>query len=144
MWESFRARRQTAPSSSAPTLLASATQARASTLPGFPFSNFDAFHPDAKLLPQVGRFFDQPAGRRRVPALLQQLQRLGQPPASSGAWQNVLNARMATFKNETKQINAALADDPTAFVSTVYQESRDYNELVFASAVFGVQACTYS
>ena len=46
--------------------------------------------------------------------------------------------------NEARQINAALADNPPAFVRTVYQQSRDYNQLVFTSAVFGVQACTFS
>jgi hypothetical protein len=118
-------------------------EARESKLPGFPFTNFDAFHPDQTLLPQVGRFFDQPARRRLAPTLFQELQQLGQPPASSGAWQNVLNARRTVLRNEAKQTKAALADRPEAFVPTVYQQSRDYNELVFTSAVFGVQACTF-
>ena len=121
-----------------------ATQAKAVGLPGFPFSSFDPFHPDRNLLPQVGRFFDQPARRRLPPALLGELQKLGQPPASSGAWHNVLKARRALIRNETKQIKAALADDAPAFVRTVYQQARDYNQLVFTSAVFGVQACTFS
>jgi hypothetical protein len=119
-------------------------EARESKLPGFPFTNFDAFHPDQTLLPQVGRFFDQPTRRRLAPTLLQELQQLGQPPANSGAWQNVLNARRSVLSNEAKQTKAALADRPEAFVPTVYQQSRDYNELVFTSAVFGVQACTFT
>jgi hypothetical protein len=120
------------------------TQARASRLPGFPFSNFDPFHPDNKLLPRVGRFFDEPARRRLPLTLLRKLQRLGQPPASRRSWQNVLKAREAVLMNEAKQITAALADNPAAFVRTVYQQARDYNQLVFRSAVFGVQACTFS
>jgi hypothetical protein len=121
-----------------------ATQAKAARLPGFPFSSFDPFHPDRNLLPQVGRFFDQPARRRLPRGLLEELQKLGQPPASSGAWHNVLRSRRAQIMNETKQIRAALADDAPAFVRTVYQQARDYNQLVFTSAVFGVQACTFS
>jgi hypothetical protein len=46
--------------------------------------------------------------------------------------------------NETAQIKAALADNASAFVRTVYQQARDYNQLVLTSAVFGVQACTFS
>jgi hypothetical protein len=121
-----------------------ATEARASSLPAYPFSNFDPFHPDQTLLPQVGQFFDQTARRRLAPTLIQELRRLGQPPASSGAWQNVLDARAAVINNENKQDNAALAGNSTAFVRTVYQQSTDYNQLVFTSAVFGVQACTFS
>lgn len=121
-----------------------ATEAQARSLPGFPFSNFDPYHPDQKLLPQVGRFFDQPARRRLPRTLLQTLQKLGQPPASRDAWQRVLTARRTALANETRQTQAALTDNPTAFVRTVYQEARDYNQLVFMSAVFGVQACTFS
>jgi hypothetical protein len=121
-----------------------ATEAKAAGMPGFPFSTFDPFHPDSNLLPQVGRFFDQPARRRPPGALLKGLEKLGQPPASSTAWQNVLKARKVQIMNESAQIKAALADDAPAFVRTVYQQARDYNQLVFSSAVFGVQACTFS
>jgi hypothetical protein len=113
-------------------------------LPGFPFSSFDPFHPDKKLLPRVGRFFDQPARRRLPRELLAKLEKMGQPPASNAAWRNVLKARRAALAMETRQIKAALADDAPAFVRTVYQQARDYNQLVFTSAVFGVQSCTFS
>ena len=46
-----------------------ATAAKGAALPGFPFSNFDPFHPDRKLLPKVGRYFNQPA-RRGLPRAL--------------------------------------------------------------------------
>ena len=121
-----------------------ATEAKAKRLPGFPFSNFDPFHPDKTLLPKVGRFFDQPARRRLPRALLAQLQKLGQPPANRRAWDDVLAARRAALANETRQINAALADNAPTFVHTVYQSARDANQLVFTSAVFGVQSCTFS
>lgn len=120
-----------------------AAEAKAARLPGFPFSNFDPFDPDTSLLPQVGRFFDQPARRRLPPALVRQLEGLGQPPASRRAWRNVLTARRTVVSTETQQIKAALADDAPAFVRTVYQQSKDYNSLVFRSAVFGVQSCTF-
>ena len=121
-----------------------AEEAKALRMPQFPFSSFDPFHPDPNLLPQVGRFFAQPARRRLPGALLETLQKLGQPPASSGAWQNVLKARRKQLMNETAQIRTALADNAPAFVRTVYQQAKDYNQLVFTSAVFGVQACTFS
>ena len=119
------------------------TEAKAQTLPGFPFSNFDPFHPDPKLLPQVGQFFDQPARRRLPGALIRQLENLGHPPADSRAWDRVLTARRTLLSNEARQTKAALADDAPAFVRTVYQMASDYNRLVFRSAVFGVQSCTF-
>lgn len=121
-----------------------AAEQRAMRLPAFPFSNFDPFHPDPQVLPRVGRFFDQPARRRLPRALLARLKKLGQPAASRTAWQNVIEARGAVLSNETEQIRAALADNATAFVRTVYAQARDYNQLVFTSAVFGVQACVFS
>ena len=121
-----------------------ATEAKGRRLPGFPFSNFDPFHPAPNLLPQVGRFFDQPS-RRQLPAtLLQALNNLGEPPASSGPWRTVLNARRVLLMNETAQIKAALAGNAPTFVRTVYQQAKDYNKLVFTSAIFGVQSCTFS
>ena len=120
-----------------------ATATKASRLPGFPFPTFDPFHPDKQLLPQVGRFFDQPARRRLPSTLIQQLENLGPPPATRRAWNSVLAARRTLRSNETRQIKAALADDAPAFVRTVYQQSKDYNSLVFRSAVFGVQSCTF-
>ena len=121
-----------------------ASDARARRLGGFPFPSFDPFHPDPALLPKVGRFFDVPARHRLPRALLRTLQRLGGPPASGRAWRGVLQARRAVIANEDAQIKAALAGEGPAFVRTVYQQSRDYNGLVFASAVFGVQSCTFT
>jgi hypothetical protein len=121
-----------------------AEEAKAARMPQFPFSGFDPFHPDPNLLPQVGRFFAQPARRRLPRGLLETLHTLRQPPASSGAWQNVLKARRTQIMNENAQIKTALADNASGFVRTVYQQAKDYNQLVFTSAVFGVQACTFS
>jgi hypothetical protein len=121
-----------------------AIKAKAKSLPGFPFPSFDPFHPDQTLLPQVARFFDQPARRRLPLALLRQLENLAQPPTNWRAWRNVLTARHGLIMNETAQIKAALADNASAFVRTIYQQARDYNHLVLTSAVFGVQACTFS
>ncbi|HEX5191672.1 MAG TPA: hypothetical protein VFW09_02645 [Solirubrobacteraceae bacterium] len=119
-----------------------ATEARARRLPGFPFPSFDPFHPDPSLLPQVGRFFEKQV---RLPrALLRELKKLGQPSASRRAWHNVLKARQAVLTVHTEQIRAALDDNAPAFVRTVYRTSRAYNRLVFASAIFGVQSCTFS
>lgn len=114
------------------------------SLPPFPFSTFDPFHPDPRLLSQVGRFIEQPARRRLRRVLLAELERLGPPPASNEAWQNVLKARHAALANFTQRMRTALAGDAPAFVPAVYQQSTDYNQLVFTSAVFGVQSCTFT
>jgi hypothetical protein len=120
-----------------------ATEKKVQQLGDFPFSDFDPFNPDPQVLPQVGRFFNQPERRRLPSALLQKLGRLGKPPASRPAWQRVLDARGALIKNESKQIQAALANDGPQFVKTLYGQSRAFNQLVLASAAFGVQDCTF-
>jgi hypothetical protein len=119
-------------------------EANAAALPRFPFSTFDAFHPDKNLLPQVGRYFDQPAVRRQPRTLLAELKQLGVPPASSSAWRDVLNARQALLESEGTQIDTALAGNARAFVRAVSQQAQVYNRFVFTSAVFGVQSCTFS
>lgn len=121
----------------------SATQAKADKQPPFPFSSFDPFHPDPSLLPQVGQFFNAPARRSLPTGLLHTYVALGKPPANRSAWRAALRARRALLANESQQIKAALADDGTAFVKTVYAQSRAYNELVFRSAVFSDPPCTF-
>jgi hypothetical protein len=120
-----------------------ATKARSVQLPGFPFPTFDPFHPDKALLPRVGRYFDQGTRHRLPQELLTQLERLGPPPRDGSPWQNVLNARRSVLKAEAVQIKAALAGNASAFVRTVYEQAAVYNRLVFTSAVFGVQSCTF-
>jgi hypothetical protein len=121
----------------------STTERKAEAMPPFPFSDFDPFQPDPQVLPQVGQFFNQPEMRALPSGLLHKLERLGQPAASRAAWKNVLGARRTLIASEAKQVNAALAGDAPAFVRSVYQGSRVYNDLVFGSAIFGVQACTF-
>ena len=121
-----------------------AAETKFASLPAFPFSTFDKFHPDPRLLPKVGRFIDQPARRHLRRMLIAELEKLGPPPASNEAWQNVLKARHAALANLTQLSKTALAGDAPAFVRAVYQQARDYNQLVFTSAVFGVQACTFT
>jgi hypothetical protein len=123
--------------------LCKATRTAANNLPPFPFSSFDPLHPDPTLLPKVGRFFDRPERRRLAPDLLTQLVGLGAPPAQPAEWATVLRARRAQIANETAQVHAALADNAAAFVRTVTQSGPVYTKLVLASAVFGVQACTF-
>jgi hypothetical protein len=120
-----------------------AAQFASSQLPPFPFSNFDPLHPDATLLPQVGHFFDQPKRRRLAQDLLNRLAGLGAAPAQPAEWARVLRARRAQIADESAQVHAALADNTAAFIRAVMQSGPAYNELVLASAVFGVQACTY-
>jgi hypothetical protein len=126
------------------TAACSAAEANAAKLPQFPFSTFDPFHPDENLLPQVGRYFDQPSIRRLSNELLVELESLGLPPTGSSAWRKVLTARRAVLETEAAQIKAALAGNAPAFVRTVYQQAGANNQLVFASAVFGVQSCTFA
>jgi hypothetical protein len=56
----------------------------------------------------------------------------------------VLGARHAALANFTQLAKTALAADAPAFVRAVYQQGGDDNRLVFTSAVFGVQSCTFS
>jgi len=126
------------------TAACNAREKQGEALPGFPFSDFDPFHPDKQTLPQVGRFFNEPARRNLPGLLLRDLQNLGRPPASGKAWQAVLSARRTLVANHSAQIKSALAANGSAFVRSVYQAARDYDELVFRSAVFGVQSCTLS
>ena len=123
--------------------LCTATQRAGHELSPFPFSNFDPLHPDPTLLVQVGRFFDQPERRRLAPELLTRLAGLGPPPAQPAEWSRVLQARRAQIANRTAQVHAALADHPAAFARAVTRAGPVYNKLVLASAVFGVQACTF-
>jgi hypothetical protein len=121
----------------------SATERKVQALGPFPFEDFDPFHPDPQVLPQVGQFFNQPARRNPPSALLRTLEQLGKPAARAAAWKSVLGARRTLIASEATQVKAALADDGPAFVQSVYQTSRNYNDLVFRSAVFGVQSCTF-
>jgi hypothetical protein len=121
-----------------------ATAKKFAGLPALPFSTFDPFHPDPQLLPQVGRFIDQPARRQLPRSLLATLDKLGLPPASNKARQNVLEARHAALANLTQLIKTALAGDTPAFVRAVHQQSTDYDQLVFTSAVFGVQSSPFT
>lgn len=120
-----------------------ACNATAKQVGDFPFSDFDPFNPDPDVLRQVGQFFNQPERRALSPTLLQNLKKLGKPPADRSAWQRVLEVRQRMVSEEPKQIEAALAGDVNTFVSTVRQQSRDYNQLVLASAAFGTQSCTF-
>jgi hypothetical protein len=121
-----------------------ATERKVQALGSFPFPDFDPFQPDPQELPKVGQFFNDPARRDLPSGLLTKLERMGRPPAGNRAWKNLLEARSTMLAEEKKQTKAALANDAPTFVKTVYQLSRDYNEVVFRSAVFGVQNCTFA
>jgi hypothetical protein len=98
-------------------------------------------YPDGKSIPLMGRNITPITPSEPQPFCGHR--RLGSPPADSRFWENVLKARQVALAIETRQINAALADDVPAFVRTVYQQARDTNQLAFTSAVFGVQSCTF-
>jgi hypothetical protein len=83
----------------------------------FPYQNFDALHPDVKLLRKIGAFF---AGGRsiadRVPVELGQL---GTPGRAQTQWREMLALAREDRAIGDRQITAADASDAAGFVATV-------------------------
>ena len=111
-------------------------------LPPFPFSTFDALHPDPTLLPAVGRVFTGPHDPRpTLHALDAHLRALGQPPADRDAWRGVLAARAAALAVNDEQDQAALAADAPSFIKSVHAAARTFRAAAIAATVFGVGRC---
>ena len=111
-------------------------------LPPFPFSTFDALHPDPTLLPAVGQFFTGPHDPRpTLRALDAHLRALGQPRADPDAWGRVLAARAAALAANDEQDEAALAADAPSFVKSVHDAARTFRAVAIAATVFGVGRC---
>jgi hypothetical protein len=80
-----------------------------------PFPNFDPLHPDVKLLPKVGAFVASvQAPDARVP---EQLARLGNPGKGQAEWQQILALANGLRTLVGRQIKAARASNPPAFVA---------------------------
>jgi hypothetical protein len=83
----------------------------------FPYGNFDALHPDVKLLPKIGAFFAQVQSTSdRVPVELRQL---GSPQKAQTLWHKMLALAKEDRAIADRQIAAAKASDVTGFVATV-------------------------
>jgi uncharacterized lipoprotein len=83
----------------------------------FPYQNFDALHPDVKLLPKIGAFFAQRQSvADRVPVELRQL---GAPHKAQSLWSQMLVLAKQDRVIAVRQITAAKASDTTGFVATV-------------------------
>ena len=121
--------------------ICAAAQAKFAKLPSFPLSNFDPFHPRAKQLPTVGRFFDQAARKALSASLDRQLVALGTPPANGPGWARLLRDRAANVRNGQRQIEVALAADVPGFVQTVRNAVAGYRRTLIDSGVFGAYAC---
>ena len=120
----------------------SRARAQLDALPAFPFRQFDALHPDARLLPKVGRFFTGKGNElpivRRLDA---ELRGLGTPPADHAAWASVLETLrnyIAVFHQEDA---AALRADARAWVSAVRLNRQLHTRLATTTTSFGARRC---
>jgi ABC-type transport system substrate-binding protein len=83
----------------------------------FPYANFDALHPDVKLLPKIGAFFAQVQSTSdRVPVELRQL---GSAQKAQALWNKLVALTKEDRAIADRQITAAKASDVTGFVATV-------------------------
>jgi hypothetical protein len=116
--------------------------ARLAALPPFPYSNFDASHPDPKMLPKVGRFFTGPHDPRPIQRdLIAGLRALGAPPANAPGWTRVLAAHVARLAVMNAQDRAALAADAPAFVRTLGEVNANDRRIAATALLFGAVRC---
>ena len=88
----------------------------------FPFQDFDAFHPDLKTLPLVGKHFAKALPiRRAIPA---ELRSLGEPATGKQAWDAIRTLALQENATGIKQVSVALASNAKRFVATVNQMHR--------------------
>jgi hypothetical protein len=113
-----------------------------SSLPPFPFRNFDPLHPRRALLPKVGAFFAGPGDPRPIlGALDKALRDLQRPPGERGVWRAALAARERELRIIDQQDRAALASDVRTFVMTVRDSAANFREIAITATVFGASRC---
>jgi hypothetical protein len=116
--------------------------ARLAALPPFPFSDFDASHPDRKLLPKVGGFFTGAHDPRPIQReLIAGLRALGAPSADAAGWATVLAAHTARVAVMNAQDKAALAADGPAFVKTLDEVDANDRRIALTALLFGAVRC---
>lgn len=116
--------------------------ARLASLPPFPFQDFDALHPDPKMLPKVGRFFTGPHDPRPIQRdLIEGLRALGRPPANRMRWSQVLAALRGRVAVMNVQDRAALAADVPAFVRSLADVNASDGRVARSALVFGAVRC---
>jgi hypothetical protein len=116
--------------------------ARLAALPPFPYTNFDASHPDPKQLPKVGRFFTGPHDPRPIQrALIAGLRDLGKPPANASGWSDVVAAHVARLTVMNAQDRAALAADAPGFVKTLGEVNANDRQIAATALFFGAVRC---
>lgn len=84
----------------------------------FPFPGFSPSHPDPKVLPKVGAFFDTSPGNHTFTTALRAL---GEPAAGSKAWSAWLHQLDVTIALDHAQITDAKRADAAAFAANVNQ-----------------------
>jgi hypothetical protein len=119
------------------------SQAKLSTLPPFPVSNFDPWHPDPTALPAGGHFFAEPARRALEEQLQHNLVGLGQPPADLADWARFLRDRAQTLTLGQAQIKAALDADVAGFVRTVEEDDALNRKITIDAGIVGAESCTF-
>lgn len=106
-----------------------------SALGTFPFQDFDAFHPDLKTLPLVGKHFAKALPiRRAIPA---ELRGLGEPTTGKQAWDAIRSLALQVNATGIKQVSVALASNAKGFVPTVSQMHRLHNAIVAKAITAG-------
>lgn len=83
----------------------------------FPFSRFDPLHPDRRLLPAVGAYFQR--AHLVTDRLPDALSRLAPTPAGRAAWAQIVALARTGRDISRRQVAAAKSSDASAFVATV-------------------------
>ncbi len=96
----------------------------------FPYSNFNAFHPDPTLLPKAGAWLanDLPTHR----ALPGQITALGEPTTGANRWAHIRSIALKNEANAIAQTKDAQRSDVTGFVATAHEAQTLSSQLASA------------
>jgi len=97
----------------------SAAQVKFNANGPFPYSNFNAFHPDPALLPKAGTWLanDLPTHR----ALPGEINALGEPSTGANRWAQIRSIALKNEENAVAQTEDAEHSKVAAFVATAHE-----------------------
>lgn len=111
-------------------------------LPAFPYAEFDALHPQRRLLPKIGHFFTGPGDELPIIRRLNsRLLALGAPPADPDKWADVLETLgyyVGVFERED---TSALRHNASGWVKAVRLNRQLHTRLAHATSAFGAKGC---
>lgn len=111
-------------------------------LPPFPFQNFDALHPDPKMLREVGKFFNGPGNEVPIARrLMRRLRSLGTPPSRKQAWVQVLATLQKFISVIRQEAITATNADVDGWVKAVDANRLLPSRLTAATKRFGAKRC---